>query len=325
MKFSLKNGFLTQVVKIFVLFLTLVFLYKAFVTTRQQLADLPDHFSQLFRYSNLFKILSVVFLIPLNWGFEALKWKHLSKKFEQVSFLRAYRSVMAGLTLGFITPNRIGDYAGRILELKSSDRLDAIGAVFLGRFCQMVVTVVFGCLSFIYFLPYFIDAEMKLIYWLFFVLLVTTAVVTVASLFLCRFLIGFLKSVTFLKKYVHYVAVIATYSSKEIANILFLSVLRYCVFCLQFLLLLHVFGVELSWWQYLPGIAVTFLLKSLVPTLNFVSEVGMRELASMHFFSLLHQNVLLVMGASLSLWVLNLAVPSAVGLLFVLRLKFFRK
>ena len=51
--------------------------------------------------------------------------------------------MLVGLTLGFATPNRVGDYAGRIIELKSR-RVSALGAVFLGRYCQLVATVLAG-------------------------------------------------------------------------------------------------------------------------------------------------------------------------------------
>jgi hypothetical protein len=67
------------------------------------------------------------------------------------------------------------------------------------------------------------------------------------------------------------------------------------------------------------------LLKSLIPSLNALADVGVRELSATHLFGLLKQPALPVLSASLSLWVLNIALPSAAGLLFVLRLKVFRK
>jgi hypothetical protein len=47
----------------------------------------------------------------------------------------------------------------------------------------------------------------------------------------------------------------------------------------------------------------------------------MRELSAMYFFSLLQQDKVLVMSASLSLWLLNIAVPSLIGLILVWQIK----
>ena len=69
----------------------------------------------------------------------------------------------------------------------------------------------------------------------------------------------------------------------------------------------------------------TFFLKSVVPSVSLLSDLGMRELSAMYLFGLLGQERLQVLSASLGLWLLNIAVPSAVGLFFVLRLRFARK
>ena len=62
-----------------------------------------------------------------------------------------------------------------------------------------------------------------------------------------------------------------------------------------------------------------------MPSLNALADVGVRELSATHLFGLLGEPVLPVLSASLSLWVLNIAVPSAIGLVFVLRLNVLRK
>jgi len=69
------------------------------------------------------------------------------------------------------------------------------------------------------------------------------------------------------------------------------------------------------------GITSTFLLKSVVPSFTALTDLGIWELSAMYFFSLLHQNKVYVMSASLSLWFLNIALPRLMGLIFVWRLK----
>ncbi|WP_345070508.1 lysylphosphatidylglycerol synthase transmembrane domain-containing protein [Hymenobacter fastidiosus] len=269
-------------------------------------------------------VLVALALVPVNWGLEAWKWWRLARHLEPVSFRRSFRAVLVGLTLGFVTPNRVGDYAGRIIELKSR-RLDALGAVFLGRYCQLVVTVLAGTVGLLYFLLTFYlrgypASGLGLV--------VATLLINLAvllPLYRSRLLLAALSLVRPLRRFRRYLAVMPTYSTRSIHIILALSGLRYAVFCGQFGLLLLAYDARAPFGPGLAAIAGTFLLKSLVPSLNALADVGVRELSATHLFGLLHEPALPVLSASLSLWVLNIALPSAAGLLFVLRLKVFRK
>ena len=260
-------------------------------------------------------------LIFLNWGLEAWKWWYLARKIETVSFVRAFRSVMVGLTLGFITPNRVGDYAGRILELKSKKRIYAIGAIFLGRFAQLVVTIVMGSLGGFYLFWHFYLPEF---FWIkvslgLFILLVNFF--GLLLFFRASLIVALLASFRVFRRFIPFLKVLAQYSFSELLNTLLLAAARYAVFCLQFGLLLQAFGVSVPFVANVSCITSTFLLKSIVPSLSALTDIGMREISAMHFFSMFGQPELHVLGASLSLWFMNIVFPSTVGLIFVARLK----
>jgi hypothetical protein len=313
-----KHGAL--LLKILIFGLTSFYLYQA--------AAGPDKWLALLKQQNKdstwFYFGLAALLIPINWGMEALKWYLLARKLEEVSFSRAFRAVMVGLTLGFITPNRVGDYAGRILELKSKRRNDAIGAIFLGRFSQLIATILAGSFGCYYLLWRFylhgfpfvkVSLGLGLLILYFLVLL---------FYFQPKILFSWLLVFRKLRKYLHYVRIVTKYSFPELARLLALAFGRYFVFCLQFVFLLRAFDVYLPVKEYAAGIAGTFLLKSIVPSLSALTDIGMREITAMHFFELFGKAPLAVLSASLSLWFLNIALPSAVGLIFVLRLKFKR-
>ncbi|WP_347158995.1 lysylphosphatidylglycerol synthase domain-containing protein [Pontibacter chitinilyticus] len=264
-------------------------------------------------------------LIPINWGFEARKWQLLGQKIEPISYLRAYRSVMVGLTLGFITPNRLGDYAGRVLELKSRQRLEALGAIFIGRFCQLVATVLAGSLGLLYFILRFYWHSYPGISLSIVFLLGAIGMLVLVVLYHANVLVAVVAAIKPLQRLVPYVAIMSTYSSREMSRLLLLSLGRYAVFLLQFVLLLILFEVHLSPVQYISGVSGTFYLKSVVPSVSLLSDLGVRELSAMYLFGLLGQARLQVLSASLSLWLLNIALPSAAGLVFVLRLRLVRK
>ena len=269
-------------------------------------------------------VLAALALVPVNWGLEAWKWWRLARHLEPVSLGRSFRAVLVGLTLGFVTPNRLGDYAGRIIELKSR-RLDALGAVFLGRYCQLVATVATGTAGLLYFLLTFYlagypNAQVGVVVA---GLLLNAAVLL--PLYRSRLLLTALVVVRPLRRFRRYLAVMPTYSAAAISAVLGISGLRYAVFGGQFWLLLRAYGARPAVGPGTAAIAGTFLLKSLVPSLNALADVGVRELSATHLFGLLGQPALPVLSASLSLWVINIALPSAAGLLFVLQIKVFRK
>jgi len=310
--------------KLLVTLLTLGLLYRSVFADAATAAAWRQLLAATLTGAGRGPVLAALALVPVNWGLEAWKWWRLARHLEPVSFQRSYRAVLVGLTLGFVTPNRVGDYAGRIIELKSR-RLDALGAVFLGRYCQLVATVVAGTAGLLYFLLtfYLTSYPATKLGVVVATLLLNAAVLL--PLYRSRILLAALSIVRPLRRFRRFLAVMPTYSATAISAVLSISGLRYAVFCGQFWLLLLAYGARPAVGPGTAAIAGTFLLKSLVPSLNALADVGVRELSATHLFGLLGQPVLPVLSASLSLWVINIALPSAAGLLFVLRVKVFRK
>ncbi len=310
--------------KLLVTLLTLGLLYHSVFADEATAAAWRQLLSSTLTGAGRGPVLAALALVPVNWGLEAWKWWRLARHLEPVSFRRSFRAVLVGLTLGFVTPNRVGDYAGRIIELKSR-RLDALGAVFLGRYCQMVATMLAGTAGLLYFLLTFYltgypASKLGVIG-----AAVAINIALLVPLYRSRLLLAALTLVRPLRRFRRYLAVMPTYPASLLHSVLAVSGLRYLVFCGQFMLLLWAYGARPEVGPGLSAIAGTLLLKSLVPSLNALADVGVRELSATHLFGLLGQPVLPVLSASLSLWVINIALPSAAGLLFVLRVKVFRK
>jgi hypothetical protein len=300
---------------------TFYFLFKAVFNEGMAAAEWLSRLWNAFRQGAGGPILLALALIPVNWGLEAVKWQLLSRQVEPISLVKACRAVLVGTCLGFITPNRVGDYAGRILELKSRQRLEALGAVFLGRFCQLLLTLTAGSVGLIYFathtwtwpVPGFVPAIIGS--------LAGLNLVAYLVLFNPRIILGMVAAMPLLNRLMAYLSIISCYGRGELARLLGWSALRYLVFLSQFVLLLGAFGVQIGWLPMAMGVASTFLLKSVLPSFNAFTDLGMRELSAMYFFALLGQDKVLVMSASLSLWLFNIAVPSLGGLLLVWRMK----
>ena len=311
--------------KLLVVLLTFYLLHQAVFTAPDTLLSWQQILETALSSSSSGLFILVAILIPVNWGFEASKWQLLGNKLEPMSFAAAYRAVMVGLTLGFITPNRLGDYAGRVLELKSRQRLEAIGAIFIGRYCQLVATVLVGSVGLLYFILRFYWASYPGVALSVIFLLLVLSMAMLVLLYHAKAMVAVVGAIKPLRPFVQYVSVMGEYTFAEISRLLVLSLGRYFVFLVQFVLLLILFGVRLSPVEYLSGVSGTFFLKSVVPSVSLLSDLGVRELSAMYLFGLLGEGRLQVLSASLSLWLLNIAVPSAVGLYFVLRVRLARK
>jgi hypothetical protein len=75
--------------------------------------------------------------VALNWGLEAAKWKRLLRNTESVSLAKAYRGVLTGVAFTLFTPNRIGEYLGRIWHLAAESRGAAVSLSVAGGIAQL--------------------------------------------------------------------------------------------------------------------------------------------------------------------------------------------
>jgi hypothetical protein len=57
----------------------------------------------------------VVLLMIVNWGIEARKWQYLIAPIYSISFARAFKAILSGVSFSVTMPNRIGEYLGRVL------------------------------------------------------------------------------------------------------------------------------------------------------------------------------------------------------------------
>ncbi len=85
-------------------------------------------------------------LVIVNWGLEALKWQILLRHSIPVQWFDALKYVLSGVTLGFITPGRTGEFAGRMILLPEGKRLQTIVLSMLGGIAQIIPIVLFGIL-----------------------------------------------------------------------------------------------------------------------------------------------------------------------------------
>lgn len=276
----------------------------------------------------------VVLLLPVNLLLESWKWQFLMQKLEKVSLIRAFKAILAGISVSVFLPNRVGDYLGRVFILKKADRLQATLATILGSMAQLLTTILFGFISVAFFLSRWIKPDSSFNRWAFtgilFSLLFVGAILVFAFLNFSVFSV-LLKKVSgrVYNKISHYTEVFSWYRASELFYVLAISILRYLVFSMQFFLLLRIFQIHIGYLHAMMVIGLIYLFMSIIPTIA-LSEIGVRGSVSLYAFGLFFGTTLSevmdgrIVAASSALWLLNLALPALFGLFFIFRLRFFR-
>jgi hypothetical protein len=284
---------------------------------------------QSFDSSTLFIIIIVFGLMLVNWGIEARKWQLAINRVQHISFGRAFKATFTGTTLAFFTPNRMGEYIGRILYIDEGKRIQAIALTIVCSMAQLLVTLSAGlvglsCMkSFI--LPS--DDSGSIDMWVIIAMLLVTTAAAVLTLLYFRlgWLLRLAASIPRINKYVDYIKVLDKFNATILLRILSLCFLRYSVFVLQYYLLFQLLKVEINWWQTFWSISVVFLILAIVPSIALFTELGIRWKASIELVAVFSNNVTGILAVSLAIWIINLVIPALIGSLLILGIKFFKK
>lgn len=312
-------------IKLLIILLTFGFLYKR-VFTEDSFDDMQQWFFTVVRSQNPFPIFVVIGLMFFNWFVESIKWKYLINKLEFVSLWLSVKAIFLGITVSIFTPNRVGEFGGRIFCLTKADRVKSVLLTMIGNISQLLVTIVFGFLALIYYLynfDFLLSINFSSYRWLLICLSLCFILIFVFMYLNTYFLTYLLSKVPYVRKYEDYIEVFSYYSVRELLTILFFSFFRYLIFTYQFYLLMIFFDVNLTFFESAMMSALTFLSMSIIPTIA-LTEIGVRGSVAVFFFGLLSNNVLGITTAAFSLWAINLVIPAIIGVFFVYNLKFFR-
>ena len=269
--------------------------------------------------------IALVLLTPINWGFEALKWQILLQRVAKTSFWKAYQGVLAGVSMGFALPAQLGDTAGRVLSLRTH-RAEAVGASLVSGGMQFYVALVFGTVAWAHQLSIVPSRNTQAGQWLL-GLLVILSVGGIGFGLVRRRLIVWLSSRLTMHRFSAFWNVAGLYSDRNLALALFVAALRYVVFSGQFYVALRLVGIDLPPTVAASGIGSVFLVKTVTPAFNLLSDLGVREAAALWIFAPLSQSTGIIpapvlITATLTLWLVNILTPVLVGLIWVWRLAF---
>ncbi|TMI84909.1 MAG: hypothetical protein E6H10_04870 [Bacteroidetes bacterium] len=271
----------------------------------------------------------VIVLMFFNWSIEAIKWKISIQNIQPVHFLKSFRAVLSGVSFSVNTPNRMGEYLGRVLYMDEGNRLRAVSLAIASSMSQLIITLFFGMMGLFWIRTKIETGEMlkgiESSLWL--QVLQYGVIIVLAILTLLYFRLSLVaRLVEKLRngqKYVWLVSSLKGIHATLLLKLLSLSTIRYVVFVVQYFLLFRLFEVNIEWWECLWAVSVIFLVLAIIPTFA-IAELGIRGKVSLKLLELFSTNSLGITVATASIWLINLVVPAVAGSLLIVSVKIFK-
>ena len=266
-----------------------------------------------------FYLLFAIALMPLNLGTEALKWKLLAGSAQPTTYVESLKTVFAGIAFSLITPNRVGEYPGRILYLKKQNTLRLISVAILGAFAQFFTLFIYGLTGLIYFNYHYPGPWQKIVL---IACIIITIIIGILFLSFERWIV-YLEDNRWVRKFRLYGHILKRFSTREVCTILALSIFRFAVYTTQYLVLLYWMNIEVGLVHGFLMAALFFWAIAVIPSIA-LAEMGIRGKVSLFLFGHFTANALGILTVTVSLWCINLVIPAVCGSILLMRLKLFR-
>ncbi len=276
--------------------------------------------------ADAWKFWMVIAFVFLNWGMEARKWQLLMKAVQPISFFTAYKSVLCGVTLSLNTPNRVGEYGGRILFVNEGNRIKAITLSIAGSIAQLIITMMMGCLGLAWLLYARQESAVLMgisVFWLRIFLYGSVFATTGFLLFFFRlnWLVRLMERLPYAGRLMPYINVLETFEAKILLRLLSISFFRYIIFVLQYIFMLQLLHVEETVWTGFWLITVMFWILAIIPSFA-VADLGIRgTVAKTLFIYGNNTNTIGILTCTFGIWFVNLFIPALIGSLLILGIK----
>lgn len=273
--------------------------------------DIPKAFQEyqwVFATRDYFFILLVFVLLPINLLLESAKWRWVVNKQTKINYWEALRSVIVGITFGVITPNRVGEYYGRVLYFDSKkSKTQSLSATFISSIAQNTVTVIVGLFAVLALgrKQYKFDMDINEPW------IITAILIAGIGYFLMPRLLSV--ALRFKKVLVqNLISFTRNWNLSDQAFVLLLAIGRYFTYLFQYALLLFLLS-EVSLLDAALGVSIVYLIQSGIPLPAGISILARSNIA-LYIFSQFEVDAIEVLLATWGIWVINLMIPAFFGL-----------
>ena len=314
-------------IRLGIIIIAIVLLY--FELSKISIFEYQHLFSTYFHNPKFLTLLAIIiFLMPINWSIEAIKWRYIVSAKEQISFPLALKAIFAGASVSALSPNRVGDFLGRVFVLKKVSFLQGTFITLIGSYAQTLISIILGFLAILFLAFHRADWEVSEMY----IVYILSGVLIATAIFL-YYKISIISQIIprKWKRVYGYIQVLSTYKFHELSVILSLSLLRYLVFSTQFVIMLWAVEIHIPIFHLFVLVSTIFFVNMFRPSIALL-EFAIRGAVSVsvmyeYYEYFLHQsfeNESSVIIASTLIWFINIIIPAIIGLFFIKDLRFFK-
>lgn len=283
----------------------IIILGVIYIQIKSELPTLSNDLQKIdITYNSVWFLCFNLLLMFVNWFLEALKWKILIAEVKHISMVRALKAILNGLAFGLFTPFRVGDAITRIAHIDDKNKSIALGSVFIARSSQLISTLIFGVIAL------FLFDYLQVINTFFLILIIFISIIIY---FKMSVLLVLLQKIKWIDSYIKYIKIIETYTTNDLIIALSLSFIRYGVIIFQYYLMFLIFNIDISFFNVIIGVAITLLVKSILPILSVAGDFGVREVVAIYIFSFFDIAAVQILMVTVSIWLINVVFPSLVG------------
>ncbi len=275
----------------------------------------------------IYQLIAAVGLMVVNWSLETRKWQLAVRQVQHISFWQGFKAILSGVSFSVTTPNRTGEYLGRVLYMEEGNRLRTISLTILCSLSQLLITLLAGIIGLLY-LWNRILGQAGSSDWssigLQVLLFGSLAALVILTLFYFRVSLfaRWIEKLSRKEKFAFLVVELGSLNATILWRLLSLSTIRYGVFILQYYLLFDFFGVEVNFAETLFSTSLVFLVLAIIPGFA-LADLGIRGEVNLKVLGLYSANAIGIGFTAVTVWFINLIIPALAGSLLILGIKFF--
>jgi len=261
-------------------------------------------------------------LLPVNLYLQYFKWEILSRKYFGIKEKsEIWLSLFYGISGGIFTPMKSGEYFARALPYKNVKVLDVILATLVDKLIPIFFVVLIGGTFFIIFLKNLLGFSDSIAIGL---VVIYKLLIFIPLYYLfgnnetSLKLVSWLKSKKSFEKILERISFLKNMDSKTLLKLVVTAFLYHLTFTFQMTFLLSAFSGELNVVLFFFAANLIIFAQIIIPPIA-LGEVGVREGAAVYFIQNLGYSGAVGLSAALSLFFMNLLIPSIIGLALLLK------
>jgi uncharacterized protein (TIRG00374 family) len=263
-------------------------------------------------------------LSTLNIYIQFVKWKLITTvMLNDNDNYKVIISLLEGFAASIFTPARLGEYVGRAVVYSDKPFLQVTIATIVDKLFSLFIIISFGSIASLLFIHFYYQVSFFLTISLFIVLfsLIYIFIYLISTDdFIDNFLLSKIKRNKFLYKYYEKISILNRLDKNFKAKMFLLSFVFYMCFIIQYVILIMAFSLHYNFIYYFWAGNLVIFAKTLIPPVT-LGDFGIRESASIYFIKYFGEKAIVGFNASVFLFIINILLPSIIGIILNKRVK----